>query len=565
MSAEPTSRLSADEKSFIKAALNGDTSTVRDLLSKGVAVDVRDSETYPLGGSWNITALMCAARNGHVETVQILLQAGASVSAAMDTHKVDGGGGSQALHYAMARGHTAVGALLLDAGADPNAIGSSGNTPLVEAIGDRHLEAVRLLLKRGANVNLKTPRKDLDLPLCAAANAVSETPEITWRGGRVVPAASIIWAEKKPEIFELFNLLLEAGADPSMRSGRDNAPMERILYGYEMPDDIRIPLIESLLKAGAKPNVANQMGTTPLAKAVNYGIPQAVRLLCQAGADVNRASGSDTPLKIAEEALASIREDIATPFPKRMKPEFAAELQERNQRRLQRALAVVDVLREFGASLKPSPLPVAPAKPAVAKPTAPKSKPASPKKALGAAHFLKFIYDGEAEWALFAVKADIESVTEAFSKLHKAKKCDRRVKVKKAAGEMDEVAPLIAVVRVKDNPWTLVYWSLFFVNEAALTGIASSAKELSARFKTESITFAANDTSEAITCEQFENGKDAGSEEFEEGDDNAISKFFKEKCIYLPACYPKSKGKHSWLAVEKVSVDTIERADLVKL
>lgn len=190
-------------------------------------------------------------------------------------------------------------------------------------------------------------------------------------------------------------------------------------------------------------------------------------------------------------------------------------------------------------------------------------KSAAAQRVLGAAHFLEFIYDGEAEWSLLAVKADIEPVTEAFTKRCKAKRCERNVEVKKAAGTGDELARLIAVVKVKDNPWTVIYWSLYHVNESALTGITRSAKELSTQFKTKSVTFASEDTSGAIASKQFENGKDSGTREFD--DDEDINSFFAELGIYLPTCYPKIRGKRSWLAAEKSSAASIERADLIEL
>jgi hypothetical protein len=148
----------------------------------------------------------------------------------------------------------------------------------------------------------------------------------------------------------------------------------------------------------------------------------------------------------------------------------------------------------------------------------------------------------------------------------KAKNCHRRVEVK-AARRFDELARLISVVQVKDNPWTLIYWSLLFSNEATVNAVVASAKGLSAKLKTESITSVANDTSDIIGCEQFKNGRSAGVQEFEEHED--VSKFFEDRGIYLPACYPKSGGKgkarKAWLAVDKASADTVQRADLIGL
>src|SRR5256885_15644912 len=106
---EPESTpLTPDEKSLIAAALNGDAGQVRELLAKAVRVDPREWETHPLGLEWNVTPLMCAAAHGHLGVVRLLLGAGADVSAATKAHKQDGGGGAQALHFALLRNHVAV-------------------------------------------------------------------------------------------------------------------------------------------------------------------------------------------------------------------------------------------------------------------------------------------------------------------------------------------------------------------------------------------------------------------------------------------------------------------------
>ena len=120
---EPNSTpLTPDEKALVAAALNGDAGRVRELLANGVGADPRESETHPLGLEWNVTPLMCAAAGGHLEVVRLLLDAGADVSAATEAHKQDGGGGSQALHFALLGNHLAAAEALLDTGADPNAI-----------------------------------------------------------------------------------------------------------------------------------------------------------------------------------------------------------------------------------------------------------------------------------------------------------------------------------------------------------------------------------------------------------------------------------------------------------
>ena len=65
-------------------------------------------------------------------------------------------------------------ALLLDAGSDPDQRGINDYTPLHWAIGDRNEDAVRLLLERGADPSLRTRIDDCETPRELAA-AMGET------------------------------------------------------------------------------------------------------------------------------------------------------------------------------------------------------------------------------------------------------------------------------------------------------------------------------------------------------------------------------------------------------
>src|SRR5207344_953123 len=59
-------------------------------------------------------------------------------------------------------GNTDTIAALLDAGADVNAKESeSGQTPLIFAVSENHVDAMKVLIKRGADVNVATKTIDL--------------------------------------------------------------------------------------------------------------------------------------------------------------------------------------------------------------------------------------------------------------------------------------------------------------------------------------------------------------------------------------------------------------------
>jgi hypothetical protein len=183
---------------------------------------------------------------------------------------------------------------------------------------------------------------------------------------------------------------------------------------------------------------------------------------------------------------------------------------------------------------------------------------------VGIKHFLEFMFGGQPEWSLFAVRAPIQDVSSAFSKYRKAKATFSDVVQEPAGTEGDELAPLVAIVQVRDSPWTVVFRSLLWLRSSHLEEVPKEAKELSARLKTRTITFFGEDTSSAMGYEIFEDGKSVAKEEWEGGDEEADAVFTKQG-IYLPSCYPKAEGKKKWLAVDKKSADMIERADLVDL
>ncbi|GIL77977.1 hypothetical protein Vretifemale_7433 [Volvox reticuliferus] len=93
-----------------------------------------------LGGSY--TPLHYAARGGHLDAVELLLQKGANPNAATR------GMGATPLHRAAMQGHFFVVERLLAAGADARAVDCDLETPLHKAAVQGHGEVCRLLLER---------------------------------------------------------------------------------------------------------------------------------------------------------------------------------------------------------------------------------------------------------------------------------------------------------------------------------------------------------------------------------------------------------------------------------
>ncbi|MFJ6700845.1 ankyrin repeat domain-containing protein [Streptomyces sp. NPDC091272] len=142
----------ADAAPLRRAALDGDAERVRELLGAGHDVDAKAPDGH--------TALLDAAREGHPETVRVLLGHRA------DPRVVDHLMKATPAHKAAYNGRTEVLAALVD---DPrleiDAQGPyNGYTALHDAVWHGHLEGARVLLKAGARTDLRgrdgrTPRE----------------------------------------------------------------------------------------------------------------------------------------------------------------------------------------------------------------------------------------------------------------------------------------------------------------------------------------------------------------------------------------------------------------------
>ena len=173
------------------------------------------------------TALFIAAENGHIDAVNILLRAGASLLRRTDT-------GATPLYVAAQNGHEETVAALLTAGAECDEVRTDiGATPIYIASQQNYPAIVAMLIAAHADVNLaRTDDGTTPLFLAAQGGFMSIVKKLIAAGADVNKAATddgstpLFIAAQKGH-FEMVEVLIANGADKSIRGFGDQTPLEQ--------------------------------------------------------------------------------------------------------------------------------------------------------------------------------------------------------------------------------------------------------------------------------------------------------------------------------------------------
>ena len=210
--------------------------------------------------SGGMTALLIAARDGHLDAVKALVESGAAVN------QVSGGEHASPLVIAICNGHYDVAAYLLDHGADPRLTTIDGLTALYAAID-------------------------------------TEWAQVGW-------APNPITSEEKVSYLELMKCLLAHGADPNARltnnlwfrptsHNQEWVDKKGVTAFWRAAQSSDVAAMKMLVSGGADPRIATLEGVTPLMVAAGLGwganatrnVPDswsaAVKFCLELGLDVN--------------------------------------------------------------------------------------------------------------------------------------------------------------------------------------------------------------------------------------------------------------------------------------
>ena len=263
-----------------EAVAQGNSEIVQVLVNAGADIG---SE-----GFMGRTPLTLAAEEGATEIMQILLGSGPDTDTAADGEDKEAAStpsiGSEALYTAIEKGDVEMVRLLVEAGADVNAAeGFGGNTPLHEAVKKDDVEIVKILVAAGADVHAEGFFDRTPLTL-ATEEGATEIMQILLGPGQDTDTSAD--GEDK-----------EAASAPSIGS-------EALYTAIEKGD---VEMVRLLVEAGADVNAAEGFGgNTPLHEAVEQGDVEIVKILVAAGADVHAEGYFDrTPLTLATEEGAT--------------------------------------------------------------------------------------------------------------------------------------------------------------------------------------------------------------------------------------------------------------------
>ena len=279
------------------AAENGNAAILEQLLKAGI------DPNHTLPGAQ--TLLMTAARTGEPETVRILLSLGADPNLREETR------GQTALMWAAANNNAAAIHLLAEYGADINAktdnpsrnsdrtfayAPPTGFSPLMFAVRAGHIDATRVLLDAGANVN-DTVSDGQSALVVAAANANWELAAYLLERGADVSQAEAGWNALHQTI-RTRRMNLAFGTPGPFSSGTlDSIDLIRLLL--DAGTEVNARMTRNGIRDGQR-NRLNRLGATAFMLAAKVTDVEAMRLLLEAGADptIPTADGT-TPLMVA--------------------------------------------------------------------------------------------------------------------------------------------------------------------------------------------------------------------------------------------------------------------------
>ncbi len=244
-------------------------------------------------GGGGLTPMVLASREGDVESVRYLIEAGADVNQVTEY-------GWTPLLTATNNRHYKLGTFLLEHGADVNIANKGRWTPLYLATDNRNIEGgdypvpkpdmdsleyIRTLLDYGADPNARIKDNTLTRTIF--------TMQWFFEDG----ATAFVRASQSSDV-ALMKLLLEYGADPKIATANGDTALTAAggigwVEGvtYEWSKQANVDAVRLLLDLGLDPNAANKEGRTAMMGAAIKGRNEVIQMLVDRGAKLDTRDG----------------------------------------------------------------------------------------------------------------------------------------------------------------------------------------------------------------------------------------------------------------------------------
>jgi len=249
---------------------------------------IRERGTLDMGG---LTALLYAARDGHMDAAKALLEGGANINEVSASEK------TSPLVMATMNGHFDLAKLFVDWSADPNLANNQGLTALYAAVDLQwapkgwfpapgvgqekvtYLNLMKVLLETGANPNARITKK-------LWFRSFGDHSWVDAAG------ATAFWRAAQSSDLDAMRLLVDHGADPDLPTTHGTTPLMAAAgigwgYHYSMnAPDSWMEAVKYCVQHGADVNAADDRGYTALHGAAYLGNHEMISYLIEKGADV---------------------------------------------------------------------------------------------------------------------------------------------------------------------------------------------------------------------------------------------------------------------------------------
>ncbi|KAM0884680.1 hypothetical protein ACQ4PT_030823 [Festuca glaucescens] len=246
------------ESDLVQAIQDGDVDDLKEMVSEMDEEERAELADMDICGSSLLSLLQLAVYLAQVEVCKYFVE-----ELGFDVNAGALCGGVTPLSSAALFGEVVVARYLLDHGADPNKIENSGSVALHNAAKNGNEGVVRLLLSRGARVDIAVAH---GTPLHIAASYGKTS---------------------------VLKILLDHHADPNRVSEVSGTPLVTALHStkYGLSESDSLECVKLLVKAGANVNYANP--NTPLVVATMCGLTDCIKYLLEAGANPNISDKQD--------------------------------------------------------------------------------------------------------------------------------------------------------------------------------------------------------------------------------------------------------------------------------